>query len=310
MKSYDIITLGDLCVDLIMAGGDIVPRFGQAEQLVNTYDLEMGGSCSIFACQAAKLGMRVGILGKVGDDVFGELILDRLDESGVDTRYVHVDPSLKTGISVALCKDDDRAILTHMGSINALQPEDVTDDFLRSAHHLHYGSFFLHTGLRPNAPAIVERAKALGLSVSLDTNWDPEEQWDGGLTEMLPMVDVFLPNEEEAVRIAGCGSVDAAVDAFRARGVDVLALKRGGDGADVYAGDAHHTCTLPPAKAGGDSVGAGDSFDAGFLTGWLQDMSMARSLAIACHCGRGVAGEVGGLRGQPTWAQITARLGE
>jgi sugar/nucleoside kinase (ribokinase family) len=126
---------------------------------------------------------------------------------------------------------------------------------------------------------------------------------------MLPMVDVFLPNEEEAVRIAGCGSVDAAVDALRARGVDVLALKRGGDGADVYAGDAHHTCTLPPAKEGGDGVGAGDSFDAGFLTGWLQDMSMARSLAIACHCGRGVAGEVGGLRGQPTWDQITARLG-
>lgn len=306
MKSYDIITLGDLCVDLMMAGGDIVPRFGQVEQLVDAYDLEMGGSCSIFACQAAKLGLRVGILGKVGDDNFGRLILRRLDACGVDTRYIQVDPALKTGLSVALCKDDDRAILTYMGSINALQAEDVTDDFLESARHLHYGSFFLHTGLQPGAPAIVRRAKALGLSVSLDTNWDPDERWNGVLTEVLPMVDVFMPNDEEALRIADCDTLEAAVDALQAREIDLLTLKRGGDGADVYAGEIRHTCALPPAKEGGDSVGAGDSFDAGFLAGWLQGMSLPRSLAIGCHCGRGVAGEVGGLKGQPTWDEVVS----
>jgi sugar/nucleoside kinase (ribokinase family) len=308
MKSYDIITLGDLCVDLIMAGGDIVPRFGQAEQLVDSYDLEMGGSCSIFACQAAKLGLRVGILGKVGDDDFGRLILRRLDESGVDTRFVQVDPDIGTGFSVALCKEDDRAILTYMGSINALRPEDVTDDFLASARHLHYGSFFLHTGLKRDAPVIVHRAKALGLSLSLDTNWDPEESWNGTLSEVLPMIDIFLPNEEEAMRITKRQSVDAAVDDLQALGIPLLALKRGGDGADVYTDETHHTCTLPPAKTGGDSVGAGDSFDAGFLAGWLQHMSLSRSLAIACHCGRDVAGEVGGLKGQPTWDEIASRL--
>jgi sugar/nucleoside kinase (ribokinase family) len=238
MKSYDIVTLGDLCVDLIMAGGDIVPRFGQAEQLVGSYDLEMGGSCSIFACQAAKLGLRVGILGKVGDDVFGRLILRRLEESGVDTRYVRVDPSLKTGFSVALCREDDRAILTYMGSINALRPEDVTDDFLKAARHLHYGSFYLHTGLLPHAQAIVRRAKALGLSVSLDTNWDPEERWNGAMAEILPLVDVFLPNEEEIVRITGRDTLRAAVAALQAQGVDLLAVKRGREGAEAYAGES------------------------------------------------------------------------
>ena len=308
MKSYDIITLGDLCVDLILTGGDIVPRFGQAEQLVDAYDLEMGGSCSIFACQAAKLGLRVGILGKVGDDDFGRLIVRRLEESGVDTRYVRVDPTLRTGLSVALCRENDRAILTHMGSINALQPEDVTDDFLKSARHLHYGSFFLHTGLRTDAPAIVRRAKAFGLSVSLDTNWDPEERWNGTLTDVLAMVDVFLPNEEEAMHITGRESVEEAVEALHRQGIDLLALKRGKEGADAYAGEEHHTCALPPANPGGDSVGAGDSFDAGFLAGWLQQMSLPRSLDIACHCGRGVAGEVGGLKGQPTWDEIMTLL--
>ena len=92
-----------------------------------------------------------------------------------------VDPALKTGLGVALCRGDDRAILTYLGSIRALEPEDVTDEFLASARHLHHGSFFLHTGLRPAIPAIFRRARALGLSTSLDTNWDPDERWNSTL---------------------------------------------------------------------------------------------------------------------------------
>ena len=102
-KPYDIITFGDMCVDLIMTGEDVVPEFGQVEKLVDDYELEMGGSCNIFACQAAKLGLKVGILGRVGDDDFGRLIIRRLQESGVDTQHVIVDPMIKTGLGVALC---------------------------------------------------------------------------------------------------------------------------------------------------------------------------------------------------------------
>ncbi len=308
MTTYDIITFGDLCVDLIMMGGDIVPRFGQAEQLVGSYDLEMGGSCSIFACQAAKLGLRVGLLGRVGDDSFGHLIVRRLETCGVDTSHIQVDPSLKTGLGVALCKEDDRAILTYMGSINVLTEADVNDAFLASARHLHYGSFFLHTGLKPHAPALVRRARELGLSISLDTNWDPEEGWNSTLAEVLPMVDVFLPNEQEARHIARRERLDEAVSALQAQGVDLLAVKLGAQGAQVYAGDQHHRCQLPPAEPGGDGIGAGDSFDAGFLAGWLKGMDLKTSLMIACHCGRGVASKVGGVEGQPTWNQIMKEI--
>src|SRR3990172_649068 len=158
-KSFDIITFGDMCVDLIMTGEDVVPEFGQVEKLVSDYEVEMGGSCCIFACQAAKLGLKVGILGRVGADDFGSLILRRLSESGVDTRHVIVDPTIKTGLGVALCKKNDRAILTYIGTLNAVYPEDVTDEFLASARHLHHGSFFLHTNLRPHLPAIFNRAR-------------------------------------------------------------------------------------------------------------------------------------------------------
>lgn len=291
-----------------MAGGDIVPRFGQAEQLVASYDLEMGGSCSIFACQAAKLGLRVRILGRVGEDSFGELILRRLQGCGVDTRYVRVDPTLKTGLGLALCKDDDRAILTYMGSINVLTPDDVSDEFLAAARHLHYGSFFLHEGLKPHAPDIVRRAKALGLSVSLDTNWDPDEQWNSTLREILPMVDVFLPNEQEAQLIAGHQDLDAAIAQLKTWGSDLIAVKRGAEGAEVVSDDGRAFHRVQPAAEGGDSIGAGDSFDAGFLAGWLRGMDRERSLAVACECGREVAGRIGGLAGQPSWEDVTAKL--
>jgi sugar/nucleoside kinase (ribokinase family) len=308
-KEYDVITFGDLCVDLIVSGGDVVPRFGQVEQIVDRYELEMGGSCSIFACQAAKLGLRVGILGRVGDDDFGRLIVRRLDESGVDTSHVAVDPGLRTGLGIALCKDGDRAILTYMGSINVLRIDDVSEAFLASARHLHYGSFFLHTGLRPHAPAIFRRARALELTTSLDTNWDPTERWNATLAEALTLVDLFMPNDQEALQVAGCGSIEQAVARLHAKGIPLVIIKQGAAGAQAYDGQQRYACSVEPASPGGDSVGAGDSFDAGFLAGWLRGLGVERCLEIACHCGREVAGAIGGLQGQPTWDEIAPRFG-
>jgi len=301
-----VITFGDLCLDLIITGDDVVPRFGQVEQLVDDYALEMGGSCSIFACQAAKLGLRVGILGRVGDDSLGRLILGCLEESGVDMRHLAIDPTLKTGLGVLLCRGNDRAILTYLGSANALRPADVSNDFLASARHLHYGSFFLHTGLLPQAPEIFRRARALGLTTSLDTNWDPDERWDSTLREVLPLTDVFMPNEQEARLISGCATVAEAAAWVRARGVSIVTVKRGEKGATAYTDEGVIDCAVLPAAPGGDSVGAGDSFDAGFLAGWLRGLPLRQCLEIACGCGRSVAGAVGGVQGQPAWEAFPA----
>lgn len=300
-KTYDILTFGDMCVDLILTGGDVVPEFGQVEKLVGDYELEMGGSCNIFACQAAKLGLQVGILGRVGDDDFGRLIIRRLKESGVDTRHVIVDPELKTGLGVALCKEDDRAILTYLGSLNAVYPEDIHDGLLVSTRHVHHGSYFLHTNLRPAIPDIFKRARYLGVTTSLDTNWDPDDEWGGSLTEALSLTDVFLPNDQEALHISHKDSVEAAIDAFQAMGITLIAVKLGKDGAMLASEGIRQTCNLS-AVTSGDSIGAGDSFDAGFLAGWLRELPLEQCLRIACHCGREVAAQTGGLRGQPDWS--------
>ena len=90
-KSWDILTIGDLCADVVLSGRDVVPEFGQKEKLVDDYILEMGGSGSIFVCQAAKLGLRSAIIGRVGNDAFGDMILKALKEAGASVKFVKVD---------------------------------------------------------------------------------------------------------------------------------------------------------------------------------------------------------------------------
>lgn len=307
-ERYDILTFGDLCVDLIVTGDDVVPQFSQFEKLVGNYELEMGGSCSIFACQAAKLGLRVGILGRVGDDDFGRLVLRRLVESGVDVQHVKVDPTLKTGLGIALCQENDRAILTYLGSLNAVFPEEISDDLLRSAGHLHHGSYFLQTNLRPALPDIFARARSFGLTTSLDTNWDPAKKWNGTLQNALLLTDVFLPNEQEARYISQASDLEQAIQVFQGMGIAMTAIKQGEKGALVAYKDERHRCVLP-AASGGDSIGTGDSFDAGFLAGWLRSLPLDQCLLIASHCGREVAAHTGGIRSQPDWETVIQLAG-
>ncbi len=302
-KPYDIIAFGDTCVDLILRDDDVVPRFGQVEKIVADYEVVMGGSCCIFAAQAAKLGLKTALLGRVGDDAFGQLILDTLRSAGVDTRFVTRDKTLKTGLTLHLVQGDDRAMLTHFGSLNTLTPDDVTDEFLESARHLHYGSLYLHTGLLPGWIHILERAKKHGLSISLDTNWDPNESWDVGLAAAAPYVNILLPNEQEALHLSQQSELEKAVQALR-RQFSLLAVKLGADGAIAFHQQDEYFQAVQAADVGGDGIGAGDSFDAGFVAGWLRGLPIDSCLSIACQCGRAVAGKVGGTAGQLSRAAI------
>lgn len=306
-KQFDVITFSDMCVDLIISGDDVVPQFGQVEKLVGDYFLELGGSCNIFACQAAKLGLRTAVLGRVGDDSFGHLVLRRLQESGVDTRYVIVDKALKTGIGVALCPPGDRAILTYLGTINAVIPQDITPAIYSTARHFHHGSHFLQTNLLPGISAVFQQARAQGITTSIDPNWDPAQCWDGDLPNILPYTNLFFPNDQEAQHISRFDGLPEAAKYFLQQGVEIVAIKSGARGSTVYSKVGKFTHTATPVQ-GGDSIGAGDSFDAGFLAGWLRGLSIEKCLAIASACGRSVACQIGGLIGQPTWEDLRSQL--
>jgi sugar/nucleoside kinase (ribokinase family) len=297
---FDILVAGEINPDLILSG-DVTPEFGQVEKLVDSAGLTIGSSSAIFACGAARLGLQVAFIGVCADDVFGHFMLEQLQARAVDISNVILNPGGQTGLSVILNRGDDRAILTHLGLIGALRAGQVTDDLLRQARHLHIASYFLQSALQPGLPDLFTRARSAGLTTSLDTNWDPSGEWLG-FDKLLPLVDVFLPNQNEALAISAASTMEDALQNLAQKCLAV-AVKCGSHGAYAsQAGISAHTPALAVQVV--DTVGAGDSFDAGFLYGWLNGWSLEKTLRMATACGSLSTCAAGGVSAQPTLQEV------
>lgn len=306
MKPFDVLVAGEINPDLILSG-NVEPAFGQVEKIVNGAALTIGSSSAIFACGAARLGLRVAFIGVCGQDVFGDFMLAEMSKRGVNIEHVIRTADGDTGLSVILNRGDDRAILTYPGLIPALRDEDVTDRLLSQARHLHVASYFLQKALQPGLPALFQRARAIGLTTSLDTNYDPSEQWLG-FDVLLEQTNVFLPNRAEACSLAGSDDVSVAAAAL-AKKVEVLAVKLGADGAlGVRQGQFVSVPSIPVEVV--DTVGAGDSFDAGFIYGYLQNWPLERTLRAAAICGAFSTQAAGGTTAQASLSQLLANLHE
>ncbi len=296
---FDILVAGEINPDLILTG-DVDPAFGQVEKLVEDASLTIGSSSVIFACGAARLGLKVAFIGVCGRDVFGRFMLEQMQQAGIDVSPVILREDGRTGLSVILNRQADRAILTHAGLIASLRAEDVTDDLLSKARHLHVASYFLQTSLQPGLPDLFTRARSIGLTTSLDTNYDPHEQWQS-LDKLLAVTDVLMLNEREAVCLAGIPDLQLAALKLSAK-VDTLAVKLGSNGALGMRGN--QKVTLPSlAVSVVDTVGAGDSFDAGFVYGYLNRWDLQKSLQLGCACGALSTQKAGGTAAQPTLAE-------
>jgi len=296
MKKYDVITAFDICVDFLMDLGSTEPEFGQKEKLVNGYGLEMGGSACIFACQTAKLGLATTGVGSIGPDSFGEFMLDCLKGDGVDISHIRKNEE-KTALTLCLNKDGgDRSILTYMGAMDTVQGSWL-EELLPQTRHLHICSYYLLKSLQAEYPEILKKAKELGVTVSLDTNWDPEENWDGGIKKVLPYVDIFLPNENELMLITGKDNIQDALS-YAGKLMPIIAVKCGADGAYAYCkGDVYKRDAMKITVA--DTVGAGDSFNGGFIYGFLNGLPMEDCLQAGTTCGSLNASKAGGTAGQP-----------
>lgn len=304
MKQYDVLVAGEINPDLILTG-NVNPEFGQVEKLVASYTLAVGSSSAIFACGAARLGLRVAFIGLCGDDAFGRFMLDEMQKRNVDVSNVITRTDGQTGLSVILNNKADRAILTHSGLIADLQASDIPDSLLRRTRHLHVASYFLQTKLQPDLPALFQRAHSFGLTTSLDTNYDPSEKWIG-FDKLLSATDIFLPNKTEALSITRSDDIESAAKQL-ANKSKIVAIKLGADGAALQTKDK--TIFVPSIPVNIiDTIGAGDSFDAGFLYGYLNDWDLEKSLQLAAVCGALSTQASGGTAAQPTLDEALAFL--
>ena len=289
MPRFDVTVAGELNLDLILYGlpEQLAP---ERELLASQMMLTLGASSGIFVYNLSVLGSRVGFQSRIGDDQLGAMAFERLQEGGVDVSCLRrVSGSTQTGLTVILQHEGWRNILTYSGTIAELNWDDLDLDYLSDSRHFHLSSFYLQTGLRPRIPELFRRMKAAGLTTSLDTNDDPEDKWQSDLLDTLAYVDVFLPNAREAKKIAGTDDLDEAVRHLSRR-VPLLVVKLGQQGAMGVRGA--EKLVVPALKVDAvDPVGAGDSFDAGFLHQYVRGAELS-----ACLHGGNLAGALSTTR--------------
>jgi sugar/nucleoside kinase (ribokinase family) len=301
-RDLDLLVVGDCNPDVLVVGDDVVPEFGQQEKLVRAISLVVGGSAAITAVAAARLGLRVALAATIGADPAGEFMLAQLRSAGVDTAAVLTRPGVATGMTVALSHGSDRAIITATGAMTSLTAADVPHDLLSRARHLHVSSYFLlEHSLGPGLAGLFETARGNGTKTSLDTNWDPAGGWGGSqLRGVLAHTDVLLPNEEEALRLSGQPTVEAAVPVLTGAGPEVV-VKLGARGA-LCAGSPQQHLVRPPAGLAGefaDATGAGDCFNAGLITGLLRGLDLPSAAGLGCAVASASTRGAGGTAAAP-----------
>jgi sugar/nucleoside kinase (ribokinase family) len=267
-RRFDIAIVGETNLDLIVYGlPETMPV--ERELLGSGFELTLGGSSSILAHNLAILGSRVAFVTLLGDDEMGQIALDRLRRSGLHLLQIPYKKGLRTGVTVLLPHGDRRHILTSPGAISGITVDDLDVSYLSSARHFHLSSFFLQTGLQNDLPSLFRKLKAAGVTISLDTNDDPSDQWDGALDQLLDSIDLLLPNEDELKQIAKKDTLDDALDALSER-IPLIVVKCGSRGAVVQHGKRR--TRIPSLQVDPvDTIGAGDSFNAGFLHSYLRD---------------------------------------
>ncbi len=309
----EVVVIGDVNPDLVLHG-DVVPRFGQAEQLIDAAELMLGGSGAIVAAGLARLGHSVALIAAVGDDSFASMCLDLLAERGVRVDGVVRRRDSSTGLSVVL-SHGERALLTYPGAIATLGPGDLDPSVLVGAKHVHSASFYLTPLLHETLPTVLAQLRQAGTVVSVDTNDDPGRRW-ADLGELLAAADVALPNEAEVVRwseaLAAPGGHDAAwrsaahqIGCF----IPTVVVKTGAHGGTcVRRGASDVSCAPPDGVEPLDSTGAGDSFDAAWISATLRGLAPEIALRWAVTAGSLSTRAAGGTAAQPTLPELTAAL--
>ena len=303
-KKLDIVVIGELNIDLVL--WNVPMPENEKEKLAEDMRFAMGSSSAITAHNLSMIGSNVGFLGKAGQDTFGDFMIDQLGQGGVETSHIIRDGAVKTGATIVLANPPKKALLTYMGAMTEMTIDDINFDYVSQARHLHMGCYYLQTGLIPDVSWLFAKAKDLGLSTSLDTNWDPSEKWSKDIYKVLEQTDIFLPNDDEAIRIGHAKTLDEAVERL-SKIVKVLVVKKGSGGAmlsvegEIISDDGFRVNAV-------ETTGAGDSFNAGFIHSYLKGESWDKCLRFGNACGALAVTAIGGTGAYQNKAEVHKQI--
>ncbi len=257
----NLLAIGDINVDIMMGGLASLPVVDR-EITCETFEVTMGSSAAIFACAYASLGGRISFLGLAGEDPYGDFMLKGMQDFGIGTQLVRRTSQVKTGVTVNLIHASTRSQVTYPGTIAAFRGDDIDEGVLRDFDHLHMAGPYQQTLFRPQITRVLGLARRLGLTTSLDTQWDATERWEG-LSEWMPLLSYLFVNRDEASSISRKTDLAETLRWLAGR-TPFPVVKLGAEGVAILVqGELSRIPSYPIEVA--DTTGAGDSFDAAFL---------------------------------------------
>ena len=307
----DVLSIGVSCFDVLL---QTIPSDIMARPL-NTFDhmdTNTGGDGLNGSINMMNLGLNVAYRSVVGNDVYGHAILKMLSARGLSTEYIIQRDDFDTVVSIVLIDEQgERFFAGQKRTMSGLplKNDDISDELLRSVRHVHCGSAYSLGDLDGEELTILfKRAKALGLTTSMDSGEAPEgADWMEGVRETLKYTDIFLPSHYEAKYY--CGGTDDIMEmkeSMRQAGVKIFGVKRGAEG--VFVTDYKEDIWLPTLLDGKpvDTTGGGDAMCSGFVAGFVRGMSLLDSTVLGATQAAHVISHVGANAGSADLATCKA----
>jgi sugar/nucleoside kinase (ribokinase family) len=303
-KQFDVLCVGQLTVDILVKPVDCVD-FGIDTQRVDLIETTNGGDCLNVAMGLSKLGNRVGIVGKIGRDPFGELLIDVMDRAGIDRTSLRRTPEAPTcSVLTLINSTGDRTFFYHGGANDYFSPDDFDIAIVERARIVHVGGTYLlprFDGI--GAEKLLSSARAAGKLTSMDVTWDVSGRWLETIQSCLPYLGFFMPSSREAEKITGQSTPPEMAEFLRNLGVDTVVIKLGKNGCYVKTAEEEGFFVDALEANVVDTTGAGDSFVAGFLTGVLRNWDIHSCARFACGVAALNIQHVGATTGVPTFDQ-------
>lgn len=296
-EQMDVLSLGIFVADML---GKPIDHFPEKGKLVLFDELEIhtGGCANNTAIALARLGVSVGAMGKIGNDRFGDLILHTLAENQVDTAGIQRDVNVNTSFTfVAIASDGERSFCHYIGANGELSEDDLNWDIIKTAKILHIAGALVMPRFDGQPMAnVLQKAKTLGITTSLDTAWDATGKWLETLEPCLPFVDIFLPSLTEAQHLTGKSEVREISTFLRNYGISTIGLKMGERGSYVSTPEEELFVPAYPVSIV-DATGAGDAYVAGFLTGTVKGWDLKTTAELASATGAACVTAIGTTAG-------------
>jgi tagatose kinase len=309
---FDLLTFGEALVEVMRT--DLNQPLNLPGPFIGPYP---SGAPFIFAVQVARLGAKVGAIGAVGEDAFGQCLIDQLEADGVDARCLYVLDTHSTGVAFISYKaDGSRDFVFHIRGAAAgqLSPEMLKPELFEDLKCLHItgSALSIHQGSLALGLRALEMAQAVGAKISFDANVRPQllpgTQARTVFAPFVQAADLIFATPDETLMLTGAESVDDAVSELRSENSNrPIIIHAGKDGCRIYTTDGVKSVPGFPVQEV-DPTGAGDCFDAGFLLRWLSGDSLEACARFGNACGALAVTEQGPMSGAKTLDEVLAFL--